>query len=149
MIKPFADAALAALAVAALDGVSCVATFGLQVRLAATAAYVLPMLLPLSLGLAMRSDDIAHFTALGQLLLAGWTALVAVQIWRSRLLPKGLALFGAAAVLAAHGQIDLVASWQGSAGLFWIVIGAACVMTIAGFGIQGYALAMRGLRDRG
>lgn len=28
-------------------------------------------------------------------------------------------------------------------------IGAACVMTIAGFGIDGYALALRGLRDRG
>ena len=27
-------------------------------------------------------------------------------------------------------------------------IGAACVMTIAGFGIDGYALALRGLRDR-
>jgi 3-dehydroquinate dehydratase-2 len=27
-------------------------------------------------------------------------------------------------------------------------IGAVCVMTMAGFGIQGYALALRGLRDR-
>ena len=60
---------MVALAVAVLDGVSCVATFGLQVRLAATAAYVLPMLLPLVLGLAQRDDDIAHFAALGQLLL--------------------------------------------------------------------------------
>ena len=61
---------MAALVVAALDGVSCVATFGLQVRTLATAAYVLPMLLPLALGLAGRQDDIAHFTALGQGLLA-------------------------------------------------------------------------------
>lgn len=28
-------------------------------------------------------------------------------------------------------------------------IGAACMMTMAGFGIQGYALALQGLRDRG
>lgn len=61
---------VAALVVAAIDGISCVATFGLQVRLAATAAYVLPMLLPVALGLAQRADDIAPFTALGQLLLA-------------------------------------------------------------------------------
>jgi len=60
---------IAALGVAALDGVSCIATFGLQVRLAATAAYVLPMLLPMAWGLAMRGDGIAHFAAGGQLLL--------------------------------------------------------------------------------
>ncbi len=62
---------LIALVVAALDGVSCVATFGLQVHVAATAAYVLPMLLPLALGLAQRGDEIANFTAAGQLLLLG------------------------------------------------------------------------------
>ena len=61
---------MAALVVAAVDGVSCVATFGLQVRLAATAAYVLPMLLPVALGLAQRHDDLAPFTAMSQLLLA-------------------------------------------------------------------------------
>ncbi len=27
-------------------------------------------------------------------------------------------------------------------------VGAACVMTIAGFGVQGYELALRGLRDK-
>ena len=27
-------------------------------------------------------------------------------------------------------------------------VGAVCVMTMAGFGIEGYALALRGLRDR-
>ena len=41
-----------ALMIAALDGVACVATFGLQVSVSATAAYVVPMLLPLSLGRA-------------------------------------------------------------------------------------------------
>ena len=58
-----------ALMIAALDGVSCVATFGLQVSVSATAAYVVPMLLPLSLGVLLRGDDLALFTALGEGLL--------------------------------------------------------------------------------
>ncbi len=62
---------VAAVGVAALDGVSCVATFGLQVRLAATAAYTLPILLPTALGLAQRGDGIAAMAAASQLLLAG------------------------------------------------------------------------------
>ena len=62
---------VAALGVAALDGVSCVATFGLQVRLAATAAYTLPILLPMALGLAQRDDGLASLAAASQLLLAG------------------------------------------------------------------------------
>ena len=68
---------LAALAVAALDGVSCVATFGLQVRLAATAAYVLPILLPTAVSLMWRHDGIAVLAGLGQLLLAGLALLTA------------------------------------------------------------------------
>jgi signal transduction histidine kinase len=60
---------VASLAAAALAGVSCVATFGLQVRLAATAAYVAPMLVPLAWGLASRGDGIANFAAAGLLLL--------------------------------------------------------------------------------
>ena len=68
---------LAALAVAALDGVSCVATFGLQVRLAATAAYVLPILLPTAVSLMWRQDGIAVLAGLGQLLLAGLALLTA------------------------------------------------------------------------
>ena len=68
---------LAALGVAALDGVSCVATFGLQVRLAATAAYVLPILLPTAAGLIFRNDGIAMLAGLGQVLLAGLAVLTA------------------------------------------------------------------------
>ena len=68
---------LAALGVAALDGISCVATFGLQVRLAATAAYVLPILLPTALGLLWRNDEIAYFASAGQLILAGLTLFTA------------------------------------------------------------------------
>ena len=48
---------LASLVAASLACVSCVATFGLQVRLAATAAYVMPILLPTSLGLLLRGDE--------------------------------------------------------------------------------------------
>ena len=68
---------LAALGVAALDGVSCVATFGLQVRLAATAAYVLPILLPTALSLMWRNDGIAVVAGFGQMLLAGLALLTA------------------------------------------------------------------------
>jgi signal transduction histidine kinase len=63
------DVPVASLATAALAAVSCVATFGLQVRLAATAAYVAPMLVPLAAGLAFRGDGIAAFAAAGMLIL--------------------------------------------------------------------------------
>ncbi|MES2719217.1 MAG: ATP-binding protein [Pseudomonadota bacterium] len=104
---------LAALVVAALDGVSCVATFGLQVRTAATAAYVLPMLLPLALGLAQRNDDIAHFTALGQLLLAG--LLVATARSTSQRLRTGLLLRLQADALAAEKDAALRLAQEQSA----------------------------------
>ena len=104
---------LAALVVAALDGVSCVATFGLQVRTAATAAYVLPMLLPLALGLAQRSDDIAHFTALGQLLLAG--LLLATARATSQRLTTGLLLRLRADALAEEKDAALRLAHEQSA----------------------------------
>jgi signal transduction histidine kinase len=63
------DVPVASLATAALAAVSCVATFGLQVRLAATVAYVAPMLVPLAAGVAWRGDAIAEFAAAGLLLL--------------------------------------------------------------------------------
>ena len=81
---------VAAMAVAALAGVSCIATFGLQVRLAATVAYVAPMLLPLAWGLALRSDGIAHFAAGGQLLLLG--LLLTTASSTSQRLAEGLLL---------------------------------------------------------
>ena len=104
---------LAALVVAALDGVSCVATFGLQVRLAATAAYVLPMLLPLALGLAGRGDDIAHFTALGQLILA--LLLLATARATSRQLATGWLLRLRADALAAEKDAALRLAHEQSA----------------------------------
>ncbi len=96
---------LAALVVAALDGVSCVATFGLQVRLAATAAYVLPMLLPLALGLAQRQDDIAPFAAMGQLLLAA--LLTSTARATSQRLATGMLLRLQADALAAEKDAAL------------------------------------------
>lgn len=81
---------VAALGMAAIDGVSCIATFGLQVRLAATVAYVVPMLLPLAWGLARRSDDIAHVAAAGQLILLA--LLLATARATSQRLAVGLLL---------------------------------------------------------
>ena len=79
-----------ALAVAALDGVACVATFGLQVRLAATAAYAVPILLPMTVGLALRADEIALFTAGGQLILLA--LLLATARVTSQQLASGMLL---------------------------------------------------------
>jgi signal transduction histidine kinase/CheY-like chemotaxis protein len=104
---------LAALMVAAIDGVSCVATFGLQVRLAATAAYVLPMLLPLALGLAQRPDDIAPFTALSQLLLAA--LLLSTARATSQRLATGLLLRIRADELAAEKDAALRLAHERSA----------------------------------
>jgi signal transduction histidine kinase/ActR/RegA family two-component response regulator len=45
--------------------VACVATFGLQVRTAAAAAYVGPMLVPVSIALLWRGDDVGLIGGLG------------------------------------------------------------------------------------
>jgi len=82
--------AVAALGVAALNAVACIATFGLQVRLAATAAYVVPILLPMTWGLAVRSDGIAHVAALGQFILLA--VLLATARATSQRLAEGMLL---------------------------------------------------------
>jgi len=51
------SAPLASFSFAVLAAVSCVATFGLQVSLMATAAYVVPILVPTILGAAWRADE--------------------------------------------------------------------------------------------
>lgn len=79
-----------ALGMAALSAVACIATFGLQVRLAATAAYVVPILLPTAIGLAMRSDDIAHIAAGGLIILLA--VLLATARATSQKLAEGLLL---------------------------------------------------------
>jgi signal transduction histidine kinase/CheY-like chemotaxis protein len=93
------------LGVAVLDAVSCVATFGLQVRLAATAAYVLPMLLPLTWGLAARADEIAHVAAAGELILAALLCLTSRAT--SRQLTAGLLLKAQADDLVAEKDAAL------------------------------------------
>jgi signal transduction histidine kinase/ActR/RegA family two-component response regulator len=60
---------LTALVMAALACITCVATFGLQVRSAATAAYVAPILLLAALGLALRGDQFGLSGAVGLVLL--------------------------------------------------------------------------------
>ena len=52
---------LVAVVVASLCAVASVATFGLQVRLTSTAAYVTPMILPTSLALLARADRFGLF----------------------------------------------------------------------------------------
>ena len=62
---------------AALACVTCVATFGLQARLLATAAYVGPIIVPTALGLAMRADEVGAVGSLGLLMLLGLQLLTA------------------------------------------------------------------------
>ncbi len=104
---------MVALMVAVLDGVSCIATFGLQVRLAATAAYVLPILLPLVVGLAQRDDDIAHMAAAGQLVLA--VLLLATARATSQRLTTGMLLRLQADALAAEKDAALRLAHEQSA----------------------------------
>jgi signal transduction histidine kinase/ActR/RegA family two-component response regulator len=59
----------ASLVGAALAGIACVATFGLQVSVRATAAYVVPMLAPTALGLMLRNDDFGWIGGTGLVML--------------------------------------------------------------------------------
>lgn len=83
-------AQLAALVAAALACVTCVATFGLQIRLVATAAYVAPILLPTALGLLARGDDFGVIGGLGLVMLFGLQLLTARGA--ERRLSAGIAL---------------------------------------------------------
>jgi signal transduction histidine kinase/CheY-like chemotaxis protein len=55
----------ASLVTASLCCVACVATFGLQVSRAATAAYVLPVILPMIAGMALRGDAFGVYGSVG------------------------------------------------------------------------------------
>jgi signal transduction histidine kinase/CheY-like chemotaxis protein len=63
------DVASASLGIACLAGVAAAATFGLQARLLATAAYVAPILGLLAAALLARGDEFGVFTGLALLLL--------------------------------------------------------------------------------
>jgi len=54
---------------AALACVTCVATFGLQARLLATAAYAAPIMVPTAAGLVLRADEVGLVGSLGILVL--------------------------------------------------------------------------------
>ena len=62
---------------ASLCCVAAVAPFGLQVRLAATAAYVVPMIAPTALALLARGDRFGAFAGVGLVLLLGLMLITA------------------------------------------------------------------------
>jgi len=72
-----APLAIASFSLAMLAGIACVATFGLQVSLRATAAYVLPILLPTAVGMLLRADEMAWAGSIGLVLLASLQLAVA------------------------------------------------------------------------
>lgn len=59
------DINVASLVTASLCCVACVATFGLQVSRAATAAYVVPIIVPMILGMALRGDAFGAYGGVG------------------------------------------------------------------------------------
>ncbi len=65
------DNQLASLIAASLACVAAVATFGLQVRVLATAAYVAPMLGPTALSLLSRGDEFGFLGGVGLILMLG------------------------------------------------------------------------------
>lgn len=62
------DIDTASMVTASLCCVACVATFGLQVSRAATAAYVTPIIAPMILGMALRGDSFGAYGSMGLLL---------------------------------------------------------------------------------
>lgn len=56
---------------ACLACVACVATFGLQVRASATAAYVAPIILPMAIALLLRQDEAGLLTGIGLVMFLG------------------------------------------------------------------------------
>lgn len=59
------DVATASLTIASLGCVACVATFGLQVSKVATAAYVMPIIVPMVIGMLLRGDQLGVYYAVG------------------------------------------------------------------------------------
>ena len=74
-----APLAIASFSLAMLAAISCVATFGLQVSVRATAAYVLPILLPTAVGMLLRADEIAWVGGIGLMLLVTLQLTVAMR----------------------------------------------------------------------
>ena len=70
---------LASLVAASLACVACVATFGLQVSISATSAYVAPILAPTAAGLLLRADEFGSFGGTGLLMLLGLQLVTAAR----------------------------------------------------------------------
>lgn len=60
---------VASLAIASFVGIACVATFGLQVSRVATAAYVVPIVVPMILGMLVRADALGVYCSVALCLL--------------------------------------------------------------------------------
>jgi signal transduction histidine kinase len=59
----------ASLAIASFIGVACGATFGLQASRIATTAYIVPIIVPMILGMFLRQDDLGNYASIGLCLL--------------------------------------------------------------------------------
>ena len=99
------DAATVALVVAALAAISCVATFGLQVSRHFTAAFVVPILAPTSIGLISRDDQFGWVGGIGLAMLT--VVLLATARRAEARFAEGLALRLHAQALAAEKELAL------------------------------------------
>ncbi|MBX3607307.1 MAG: response regulator [Piscinibacter sp.] len=103
--------ALASLIAAVMACVTCVATFGLQVRTLATLAYVGPILALTGFGLALRGDEAGLVGSIGMLILLALQMATAVAAQRRfvasvlvRVQAETLAREKVAALQLAHAQ---------------------------------------------
>jgi signal transduction histidine kinase/CheY-like chemotaxis protein len=70
---------VASLAIASFVGIACVATFGLQVSRIATAAYVVPIIVPMILGMLVRGDALGVYCSVALSLLLMQMLITAVR----------------------------------------------------------------------
>jgi len=96
---------------ASLSCVASIATFGLQVRLAATAAYVVPMIAPVALALLGRGDEFGLFAGFGLLMFLSLLLSTArrsetqlAEVFRLRFLTDRIAAERAQALALAREQ---------------------------------------------
>jgi two-component system, sensor histidine kinase len=105
------DTSIVPVVAAALSCVALIATFGLQVRLLATAAYVLPMMVPTSIALLARGDELGLFAGVGLLFFLGVMLSTAkrsqtrlAEVFRLRFLTDRIAAERAQALALARAQ---------------------------------------------
>ncbi|HEX6703907.1 MAG TPA: ATP-binding protein [Albitalea sp.] len=105
------DTGIVSVVAASLSCVALIATFGLQVRLLATAAYVLPMMVPTSLALLARGDELGLFAGIGLMFFLGVMLSSArrsqtrlAEVFRLRFLTDRIAAERAEALALARAQ---------------------------------------------